>query len=232
MRGLKNPLGLSHFLSWLKVASISYFFPCVSGVTFPPGFSGCKPVGCPNPCLPPTCSTVCSTGIQCSNPVTSLPFVSTPVVAPTVPVIPMSYPAPPIYFPAPYPATQPMPVPAPCPVQCVQHTPQFCPAYCPRRCCRAGVPLTRAGKRSGIKRPYHRLVLKTKRNHQKQLKNKPWKDITKPKLDSENSSKKRKIEKMAETSTWWGMTRNERKDYLVAGSSRTLRFQKPYRPLS
>ena len=183
MRGLKNPLGLSHFLSWLKVASISYFFPCVSGVTFPPGFSGCKPVGCPNPCLPPTCSAVCSTGIQCSNPVTSLPFVSTPVVAPTVPVIPMSYPAPPIYFPAPYPATQPMPVPAPCPVQCVQHTPQFCPAYCPRRCCRAGVPLTRAGKRSGIKRPYHRVILKTKRNHQKQLKNKPWKDITKPKLD-------------------------------------------------
>ena len=29
MRGLKNPLGLSHYLSWLKVASISYsFFFC------------------------------------------------------------------------------------------------------------------------------------------------------------------------------------------------------------
>lgn len=159
------------YLDW-ELHQSHIFFSSVSGVTFPPGFSGCKPVGCPNPCLPPTCSTVCSTGIQCSNPVTSLPFFSTPVVAPTVPVIPMSYPAPPIYFPAPYPATQPMPVPAPCPVQCMQHTPQFCPAYCSRRCCRAGVPLTRAGKRSGIKRPYHRVVLKTKRYHQKQLKNK------------------------------------------------------------
>lgn len=175
MRGLKKSFSVITLTILTGSCFNLIFFSSVLGVTFPSGFSGCKPVGCPNPCVPPTCSTVCSTGIQCSNPVTSLPFVSTPVVAPTVPVIPMSYPEPPIYFPAPYPATQPMPVPAPCPVQCVQHTPQFCPAYCPRRCCRAGVPLTRAGKRSGIKRPYHRLVVKTKRNHdhQKQLKNKP-----------------------------------------------------------
>lgn len=173
---------MTRFKSWFSLKNFAFlpirFLKCSSfaGVTFPPGFSGCKPVGCPNPCLPPTCTPLCSTGIQCVTPPSSASFVPTQVIGPTVPVIPVSYPAPPVYIPAPqvsYPVPQPAPGPSPCPALCLQHTPLYCPAYCAKRCCRAGIWRSHAGKKSRVEKPpatkksLRRVVLKEKRIHHK-----------------------------------------------------------------
>lgn len=134
-------------------------------------------MGCPVPCIPPSCSVACTTGIPCVTPATNKPVTPTPqvIVGPTIPAIPVSYPypAPPIYAPAPvsYPAPRPMPTAATCPPQCLQHSPQFCPSYCSLKCCRSTLP-SYAGKKSKVKRPSkakssRKLVLKGKRTHHK-----------------------------------------------------------------
>ena len=131
---------------------------CLSpaGVKFPPGFSGCKPAGCPVPCTPPTCSIACSTGIPCSPPAIIQPVAPTPqvIVGPTIPAIPVSYPAPPVYAPAPapYPPPPPMPSQPACPAQCLRHAPQFCPSYCGQSCCKSSFP-SYTGKKTEVERP-------------------------------------------------------------------------------
>lgn len=110
-------------------------------------------MGCPVPCLPPSCSVACTTGIPCGSPVTSKPAVPTPqvIVGPTIPAIPVSYPYP---APAPvsYPAAPPIPPAATCPLQCLQQSTLFCPSYCSLKCCRRSTLPSYVGKKSDVKR--------------------------------------------------------------------------------
>lgn len=161
---------------------VSFFFLLFSGVTIPPGLSGCNPVACPNPCLPPTCSPGCATTTPCPTPPTGKMTPNPKVtVSPTVPEIAYTYPpiflppAPPVFLPlarlapAPAPAPAPVAAPAPCPMQCLQQTPTFCPSYCAKKCCTGGMTPLNMGKKSQVKRPTNaekssmRVVLRNKR---------------------------------------------------------------------